>query len=344
MQYEMEKRMSEGRPEVSVIIPAYNAAEVIERAVKSIKAQKELTWELIIVENGSTDGTFEKCQAFVREDDRISVYQSEKGVSRARNLGIEKARGTWLCFLDADDYLYPAAFTAVSDLLHRAGSYDLVLFDHNSDVESTQGEVESYLGKDAHISLWCKMLKTPTKYMTVWGKFFSRAIIVDNHLAFDTDLALAEDSDFTFRYMQVCQNAVLTTAQLYHYSRDEGSTVRTYKTGMDEKYMQAMIRTEQYAEQECEAVQRAFQQYIATHLILILVHDTFAEANPASGSEKKAHMKKLLETELFAQAIQQIPLSECKSFRMLPILCFKMHLNFAAVWMVKMRIRQNRKK
>ena len=102
-----------------------------------------------------------------------------------------------------------------------------------------------------------------------------------------------------------------------------------------------MQHTANYVQNDCREIKDAYQQYIAVHLLLILVHDTFCEENPASDKEKKEAMRQLLKNRLFADALKAIPVSACKSARMLPILCFKMKMDFAAVWMVKMRIRQN---
>lgn len=102
--------------DVSVIIPAYNAIKYIGRAIESIQIQSGLSWELIVVENGSTDDTYNKCLSYAHKDNRVKVIQSEKGVSNARNKGLDSAVGQWICFLDADDYLYPDTFKSIADI------------------------------------------------------------------------------------------------------------------------------------------------------------------------------------------------------------------------------------
>lgn len=84
--------------DVSVIIPAYNAIKYIGRAIESIQIQSGLSWELIVVENGSTDDTYNKCLSYAHKDNRVKVIQSEKGVSNARNKGLDSAVGQWICF------------------------------------------------------------------------------------------------------------------------------------------------------------------------------------------------------------------------------------------------------
>ena len=330
--------------DVSVIIPAYNAVGCIEKAVKSVQQQTRMSWELIIVENGSTDGTYEKCLSYQEVDSRIHVLQSEKGVSKARNKGLESAKGTWICFLDADDYLYPNAFAQLQTLLTDKKEADIVVYGHNSEADGTDDiSSVSYTTEQEYLDLRCMMLKNPTRYMPVWGKLFARKIIEEHEIRFATELSFAEDADFTFRFMQYGIGGIVSDAQLYHYSKDNASTVRTYKKGMADKYMLAMRHTAKYVESDCQEIKDAYQQYIAVHLLLILVHDTFCRENPASNKQKKEAMAHLLQDRLFSDALKAIPVSACKSVRMLPILCFKLRLNFAAVWMVKMRIKQNSK-
>jgi glycosyltransferase involved in cell wall biosynthesis len=91
-------------PLVSIILPAFNAENTIDAAIASVLDQTHPHWELIIVENGSTDATFEACKKV--QDERISIIRHpQSGLSRARNIGLERAKGEFVCFLDSDDLL-----------------------------------------------------------------------------------------------------------------------------------------------------------------------------------------------------------------------------------------------
>lgn len=103
-------------PEVSVIVPAYNSAATLGRALESVASQQGVDWELVVVDDGSVDATFEVASSFAREYGRTQVISRQNaGRSAARNVGIRAARGTWLCFLDADDRYVPGAFRAMLD-------------------------------------------------------------------------------------------------------------------------------------------------------------------------------------------------------------------------------------
>ena len=118
-------------PVISVICPVYNAEKYLARAVKSVLAQSFEDFELILVDDGSTDNSGELCDAFAAEDKRVRViHQANGGVSRARNAGIDSARGEYIAFIDSDDYVFPywlsdlyEAIAAEGADISRAGHY-----------------------------------------------------------------------------------------------------------------------------------------------------------------------------------------------------------------------------
>ena len=326
--------------DVSVIIPAHNAADYIDRAVESVRCQTGLDWEIIIVENGSMDDTYDRCLKYVNKDNRIKVIQSEKGVSNARNKGLDNAIGRWICFLDADDYLYADAFKEISSI-KKIEEVKFVHFGHNSGLNKNKGDTAIYEKPEEFLSFRCSMLKNPTQYMTVWGQLFDREILNDNGIRFSSDLILAEDSDFTFRYLQCVDSALEMKSELYHYSKDNQSTVRSYNPDTAQMYIKAIEHTLEYVKKDCDEIKKAYSQYILIHLLLILVHDTFNLSNLASYKQKCKNMKDLLDVNCFKNALSKIKISECKSLRMMPIFCLKLHMNFAAILMIRIRVCQN---
>ena len=101
-------------PLVSIVIPAYNAKETICRSIDSILEQLDISIELIVVDDGSTDGTQELVASAYAQDARVHLIEVEHaGVSNARNVGIDAARGDWIGFCDADDLVPPGALSAL---------------------------------------------------------------------------------------------------------------------------------------------------------------------------------------------------------------------------------------
>ena len=93
---------------ISIIIPVLNRQDVIEECIRSVHAQSYCNWELLIIDNGSTDQTPEICQALAADEPRIRLLNAPRGVSQARNAGLDAARGKYLFFLDSDDVIHPS--------------------------------------------------------------------------------------------------------------------------------------------------------------------------------------------------------------------------------------------
>ena len=108
---------------VSIIVPAYNAERWLPAAVRSVLAQTEQDWELVLVDDGSTDATPGLCDGYVASDARIRVeHTPNAGVSAARNRGLKLCRGQWILFLDADDVMHPDMLRIMLDaaIRHKA--------------------------------------------------------------------------------------------------------------------------------------------------------------------------------------------------------------------------------
>ena len=152
---------------ISFIIPAYNAADTIEKAVQSLTDVPRT--EVLIVENGSTDETKQVLQRLKKKYSNIKIFTSDKGVSNARNLGIQNATGEWLAFVDADDYL---ARTGVATMMNdaRHGEYDFFAYGH------VAGQKQNSIADRKRVFDGGKldegrvqMIQNPTRYMQVWA-------------------------------------------------------------------------------------------------------------------------------------------------------------------------------
>ena len=118
------EQTNEKTPVVSVIMPAYNAGRFIEEAVRSVMAQTMTDWELLVLDDGSTDDTLAIAQRLAREDSRIRVLPNEHnmGVAKTRNRGIDLCRGEYVALLDSDDIWYPEKLQAQLALMRETGA------------------------------------------------------------------------------------------------------------------------------------------------------------------------------------------------------------------------------
>jgi glycosyltransferase involved in cell wall biosynthesis len=183
---------------VSVIIPTYNSEKYLAAAIKSVIQQEYINWELIIVDDGSTDNTTALVTEFLT-DKRISYIKTVNcGVSAARNQGAELAKGDYFCFLDADDFFYPKNLSKKVESLFNNPTVALV----HSDVQMTDEtgkitqEINSGLaGNDLHLELllWKRcVVPAPSSIMVRKDVFYSVG-------KWDTEFSTAADQDFFIR-------------------------------------------------------------------------------------------------------------------------------------------------
>lgn len=164
---------------LSFIIPVYNAENYINKCIDSLLMQTYKNIEIIIVDDGSTDRSFEICTKYQERDSRIKVFrQKNRGVSEARNYGIRQSGGTYIAFVDADDYI---SHTFAQDMLEEA------LRHPNSigicDAFIKLGLEKQYSSTELFVNNW-----------TVWGKIFPKNLIKD--ISFDPTLNIGEDLSF----------------------------------------------------------------------------------------------------------------------------------------------------
>jgi glycosyltransferase involved in cell wall biosynthesis len=197
-------------PKISVVIPTYNRAHLLARAVESALAQTCSPDEIIVVDDGSTDDTAAVMGAFIDAKPRHSpeiryFIQQRKGPSAARNRGIAEARGEWIAFLDSDDLWHPEKlerqFNAIDGFQGRFGAcYTEVRFINNPSLKIT---AFSPLGR--HYTDPVGVLSNPRRFIAGSGptifvqSLLARTALVKAAGGFDENLFLGEDQDFTFR-------------------------------------------------------------------------------------------------------------------------------------------------
>lgn len=230
---------------ISYIIPAYNAADTLERAVESITHTCNMEkCEILIVENGSTDYTNSVALKLIQKyGENVKLIHSEKGVSRARNEGLKNARGEWIVFVDADDYIVSKSKKYIYEDILNAKA-DLYVYSYeigNRANYINNKEEKTYYFNDSAEKMKLEMIANPTKFMQVWGKIFRKSIIYENRIGFNTKMQLSEDSDFTLHYLMHCSRISISDTIFYHYSIDNESTMRSNADKKVLQYIEAIV-------------------------------------------------------------------------------------------------------
>lgn len=206
---------------LTIIIPVFNTEKYIQRIIECILRQPFQEWEMILVDDGSTDDSAEIIKGF--EDDRIRyVYQKNAGPSAARNKGLELAQGDYISFLDADDWFEEGLYT---DYFKGEGKYDIVF--QGFVREYDDGRVERSFAMDADNrgcdnhddkfkDIVCKLYKEKV-FGWSWCKIFRREIIEKYHIRFDESLRLWEDELFTIQFLTHAKTIKTIACRNYHY-------------------------------------------------------------------------------------------------------------------------------
>lgn len=211
---------------LSVIIPVYNAAPYLSSCLDSLLAYQGDDLEVIVVDDGSRDDSGKICDDYAVRDKRVTVYhQANKGVSAARNLGLEHAHGEWISFVDADDEVLPGYVEAC---LHREPAADVAYFAH----VGYQLEVGFY-GEREEMEQCLLKLKCNGQgfefYGYTWNKFFRASIIRDHGLRFPIELNHREDEYFTTEYIHFANSVEILPVPLYRYRIDSNGEHLTHR-------------------------------------------------------------------------------------------------------------------
>ena len=214
-------------PTVRIIVPVYNAEHTISRCIESILNQKYTDFELLLVNDGSTDRSGAICDAYAARDSRVRVIHKENsGVSDTRNTALNQAKGTYLQFLDSDDWITP---DATSSLVRTAesGSCDLVVSDFYRVVGervSQKGDIDDD-GVMTREEYAAHMMENPADfyYGVLWNKLYRRSIVEAHHLRMDPEISWCEDFMFNLEYIRYAETFRALQVPIYYYVKTKGS-------------------------------------------------------------------------------------------------------------------------
>lgn len=221
---------------VSIIVPVYNVEKVLHYCVDSILAQTFRDFELILVDDGSTDNSRELCDRYASDNNNVTAVHIENGgVSKARNTGIELAKGDYICFIDSDDYI---AKDYLECLLLAQKNYLEI-----DNIWCGFQTVTDYHGSDSNANLALNSEEysvfTRSEIMTLhekwlsqmpWNKLFKTSIIKDNNIRFPENLSLGEDLLFNLNYIDHTNGKIVIINKPLNYY------LRTENESLDNKY------------------------------------------------------------------------------------------------------------
>lgn len=205
-------------PLISIIIPVYNVEKYILECLESVRTQTFVDYEVIVVNDGTKDNSALLVQNFI-ENNKLSnfhlINKSNGGLSSARNAGLDNANGTWIYFLDSDDWLEPNAMQDLVDCLGE-NDVDIVLGGYQA-YDQLTGKVEIWNGYPLEYGKMPDDLGTYHSFSFVTSRLYNKKIIDENELRFDERIQYAEDNAWQFDYCQYVKSYACTNKVGYNY-------------------------------------------------------------------------------------------------------------------------------
>ena len=256
---------------ISVIVPVYNVEAYLERCVESILQQTYTHFELILINDGSTDSSGQICDHLASQYENIKVYHIENaGVSNARNMGIQLATGSWVTFIDSDDFVTQDYLATLASAVEGVNVGFVIASLHHikngivTDIPSHSGKTELWSTEETMKEL---LMTTRTSFFPV-AKLFKRDLLADEK--FNTNYHLAEDALFlTELLLKTRCSCVFIDKPVYYYDHREGSattSVNRHVFDTIEVYQQIIAQVSQaFPNLQYELINRECWSYITVY-------------------------------------------------------------------------------
>lgn len=300
---------------ISVIVPVYRGKELLKKCVESVLAQDERDWELVLVDDGSPDGCGQVCDDFAAADGRIRAYhQANGGVSSARNLGISKAEGEYVFFLDADDWIAPRTLSTLRAALENARADTAGCGVRYVDEAGREGAAEPPIlppGVYEHPDIMTRVvdrlvgdrLAQPLLNGYVVRFLFRRSLL--EGIAFQG--AYLEDELFLTEYFTRPQRLVTVEDAFYYYYWNTQSATHRYMPGYLDTFRaflaakEALVRRKGLDERSPQ-----WRENTCWAGLLIAVSNEFAPGNGHTAKEQRRRVREITNLPEMAAAMKAL--------------------------------------
>ena len=301
-------------PFFSVILPIYNVAPYLEQCIHSMLDQAFSDYELILVDDGSTDQCPEICDRYAAQFAHIHViHKPNGGLSSARNAGMKHARGQYIWWVDSDDWVGPNSLQILYDACHT-DKPDIVKFNfvrNGSDEKAVMSNASAgwYCDEQEREQLLDQAFLKPGAFnLSAWGHIYATAFLKENALLFVSERRIgSEDYLFNLQALSMAKKVCVITDCLYYYRLRMGSLTQKYRQNLPKKYTELYRQLQEYYSQM--GVLENYQSRISHFYIWHLLHGTcFAnEYRVCDGHTRKDGRKKVcqfLKDPVFQHAVK----------------------------------------
>ena len=259
---------------ISIIVPAYNVENYIDNCIISVLQQTYQDWELIVINDGSSDRTASIVDKYAEEYKNIFVlHQPNLGVSSARNNGIDMAHGDYFLFLDADDWLEE---DMLETMMSEGQCSDMIVCGVNNCVQEGDGTItaisrkiwdtqHSFSTDNVYLDVFCKTA-------TLWNKLISKPAV--DSIRFDPEMTYGEDAHFLAMVLPNIQNCFIIPRSLYNYLKvREGNVVSSRIDERSLQFLDNTVKTYHFLNSVGKGKYGVFRVKSAVHEVLSKIED-----------------------------------------------------------------------
>lgn len=260
---------------ISIIVPVYNVQNYLSYTVDSIISQTYSNWELLLVDDGSTDFSPLICEDYSRKDKRIKFFRTENGgVSRARNYGIERVQGDYIVFCDSDDLVSPNFLERLMQVQTETNA-DVV----SCSVLNIDESCDKYIPSPSNSVITTYSVDTFNKipetfFYVVWGKLYKRSLFFDENYRFEESLNRGEDTLFALQTLLVSKVIVEIDDKLINYRLRSNSLMHSNPS--NSLYLQSKFRAMKIKEWETlyseSSIIKQIKEIISIQLFLDMIN------------------------------------------------------------------------
>lgn len=306
---------------VSIIVPVYNAMPYLTECLRSLTAQTLEDIEIIVVDDGSSDGsgTFADALAGVKENVKV-IRQTNTGVSAARNAGLDIARGEYIGFVDADDLADPEFFETLyaAAVLFSADVVNSGYKTFNDEENCSTSKAPSFeLGKvlgNEDMKLYATQMHKIGCFLYAWRNLFSRRFLEENHIRFDEELSIGEDTLFCMESFLKAQKVVSVDISAYRYRIHSDSAMRQKDKPLLESSLQKQFaRKLALAEEHLGACHEDFLHDMAQYNINVLFPLMLKTIYQGDTPKKRQAFKRLVNSDMMQKSFADFDLAQIRS-------------------------------
>lgn len=284
---------------ISIIIPCYNVGPYLSRCVESVLAQSYSDFEVILIDDGSTDTTLEKCKEYAKKDYRIRVFSHKnKGVSFARNRGIKEAKGEFIMFVDGDDYI-EANYIERFYFEKGKGKWVICGF---VNVISNQTIKNTYYSE--LLKLFPNQKVKKRDYLKILeyyslsspcARIYEKDIIIDNGLFFQENLSYQEDLVFNLNYLSYVEQVILLDYYGYYYVQNQNSSTNKWHQNFDQIHFLFKKMVPLIIDEDDKLIIQKF----LLNTILRKISNIYHSCSPKKYIDKSQELKDMFESDYF---------------------------------------------